>query len=380
MLAVSIGVTAQRQGPGGGPVPVPALTLAERQAFDEGARVFAKNYTEAEGLGPVFNDESCDDCHRGGGDTNRTVTRFGRVDGRGFDALEFRGGSLVQARGIGEVTTADGSHTFRGEDVPPEATVRAARKSQSLFGLGFVDAVPDDVFRAIADDELAADPATAGRVQAVFDPASGEFVVGRFGWKAQVPTLRAFAGDALLNEMGITSPGFRDEICPQGECGALAFNPAPALNDDGHDAEALTDFMRLLAPLPRAAGTDETARGEAVFGDAGCAACHRPSLTTGPHAIRALDHVVFFPYSDFLLHDMGTLGDGIAQDGANGREMRTAPLWGLRTLTIFLHDGRASTIEAAVLAHDGQGAVARDRFRALGSDDRRALLRFLRSL
>lgn len=381
LLAATVGVVAQRQGPGpNGPVPLPNLTVAERQTFDEGARTFAKDYTVAEGLGPVFNDESCNDCHRGGGDTNRTVTRFGKVDADAFDNLGDLGGSLVQARGIGSVSTNDGSHDFQGESVPGEATVRTRRKSQALFGLGLVDAVPDDTFVAIAEAELAADASTAGRVQQVFDVTTGGTVVGRFGWKAQVPTLRAFAGDALLNEMGITSPGFRDEVCPQGDCDALAFNPAPALNDDGRDATALTDFMVLLAPPLRAAGTDESARGEAVFGEAGCAACHRPSLTTGSHPIRAIDRRVFFPYSDFLLHDMGALGDGIAQGVATGRQMRTAPLWGLRLQTRYLHDGSATTLEDAIRRHDGQGAAARRRVDALSEADRAALLAFLRAL
>ena len=107
----------------------------------------------------------------------------------------------------------------------------AIRETQSLQGLGFVDAVPDATWLAIAEAQFAADPATAGRVHMVFDLASRSAAVGKFGWKARVPTLLQFAGDALLNEIGITSPGFRDEVCPQGDCHALAFNPTPALND-----------------------------------------------------------------------------------------------------------------------------------------------------
>ena len=264
--------------------------------------------------------------------------------------------------------------------MPPDATIRTLRKSQPLFGLGFVDAVPDDTWHALAEEELQADPATAGRVQLLFDPTTGGTMAGRFGWKAQVPTLRAFAGDALLNEMGITSPGFRDELCPQGDCLALGFNPAPALNDDGNDAEAMTDFMRMLAPPPPGPGDELTARGEAVFHASGCAACHRPTLQTGPSAIRALDRVVFRPYSDFLLHDMGPLGDGIVQASAGGQDMRTAPLWGLRLLTRYLHDGSATTIDEAVRRHDGQGRASSQRVDALSAADRDALLAFLRSL
>ena len=381
LLAGAIGVAAQRgPGPGpGGPVPVPDLTLAERQAFDEGVRTFGKAYTVAEGLGPVFNDESCADCHRGGGDSNRNVTRFGRIAPDGFDPLDDLGGSLVQAHGIGSVRTVDGTFDFQGERVPAEATVTAQRKSQPLLGLGLVDAVPDATFHAIAEEQLRADPATAGRVQLVFDHTTGDDIVGRFGWKAQVPTLRAFAGDALLNEMGITTPGFRDEICPQGDCLALGFNPTPALNDDGRDADALTDFMRMLAPPPPGPTTEATARGESVFHALACASCHRAAIQTGPSPIGALDQVVFQPYSDFLLHDMGSLGDGIVQEAASGREMRTAPLWGLRLRDRYLHDGSATSVDNAIRRHDGQGRAARLGYEALPEAERTDLLAFLQS-
>lgn len=359
---------------------LPDLTVAERQAFMIGAHTFNRAYDVAEGLGPVFNDTSCAACHPAGRGSDRLVTRFGRTAGDDFDPLEYLGGSLVQDRGIGPVTTADGTHDFAGETVPAEANVLARRRSQSLLGLGFVDAVPDETWLAIAEEERLADPSTAGRVQLVFDPATGGAVIGRFGWKAQVPTLRAFAGDALLNEMGITSPGFRDELCPQGDCLALGFNPAPALNDDGRDAAAMTDFMTMLAPPARGPVTEGATAGERVFEQIGCAACHRPAIQTGPSQIRALNRVVFRPYSDFILHDMGTLGDGIPQGIASGREMRTAPLWGLRFSTRYLHDGSAETLEEAIRRHDGQAHAARDRFDALDDGLRAALLAFLRSL
>jgi len=382
LLLTAIGAQAQRgPGPGGnaGPQPVAGLTVAQRQAFDEGTRTFGRSYTVAEGLGPVFNDESCAACHRGGGDSNRNVTRFGRVAPDGFDPLDDLGGSLVQARGIGSVRTVDGTFDFRGERIPAEATVTAQRKSQPLLGLGFVDAVPDATFHAIAEEQLQADPATAGRVQLVFDHTTGDVIVGRFGWKAQVPTLRAFAGDALLNEMGITTPGFRDEVCPQGDCLALGFNPTPALNDDGRDADAITDFMRMLAPPPPGPTTEATVRGESVFHALGCASCHRAAIQTGPSPIRALDQVVFQPYSDFLLHDMGTLGDGIVQEAASGREMRTAPLWGLRLRDRYLHDGSATSVDDAVRRHDGQGRAARLAYEGLTDAERGDLLAFLQT-
>jgi CxxC motif-containing protein (DUF1111 family) len=382
VYALAFHVAAQRGAVSIGQ-PLDGLTPRLTDAFNAGARTFAKRYGVADGLGPVFNDESCADCHRTpvvGGAGNRTVTRFGRVVDGVFDPLVELGGSLVQARGIGAATTPFGSFTFDGERVPAAATITARRRTTGLQGLGLVDAVSDDNWRAIARAEAAADPATAGRVAIVVNLATRLDAVGKFGWKAQVPTLHQFSGDALMNESGITNPDFPNENCPGGDCSLLDFNPAPAMNDDGRDVDALTDFMRLLAPPARGPITDDVAAGERVFAEIGCGSCHLQSIQTGPSDVAALSRVTFHPYSDFLLHDMGTLGDGIAQGPAGGREVRTPPLWGLRFAGRLLHDGSANGIEQAILRHDGQAAGARNRYSALDADRLALLLAFLRSL
>ena len=144
--------------------------------------------------------------------------------------------------------------------------------------------------------------------------------------------------------------------------------------------------MRMLAPpartrfASRSFGTwSSRSYGSRLLDQVGCTSCHLPSLTTGSSAVAALRFRSFRPYSDFLLHDMGSLGDGIVQGQASGRDMRTAPLWGLRYVTTFLHDGRAHSIEEAILAHDGQGAAARDRFARLPADAKASLLAYLRT-
>jgi CxxC motif-containing protein (DUF1111 family) len=121
-------------------------------------------------------------------------------------------------------------------------------------------------------------------------------------------------------------------------------------------------------------------QGAFFFVGVGCADCHMPILLTGPNPSRALDRVAFAPFSDFLLHDMGNLADGIAQSGAGTHEMRTAPLWGVRFATTFLHDGRTTTFAGAIEAHDGQARAARDRFLALSSAEQAALIAFLSTL
>ena len=383
VYAISLQLTAQQRPSQQVGRPLDGLTPTLALAFDVGTRTFLNRYDIADGLGPVFNDESCVDCHRTpvvGGGSNRTVTRFGRMEGGIFDPLSELGGSLIQTRGIGTITTSDGAQNFGGERVPSEANVVARRRSTTILGLGLVDAVPDATWLAIARAEASADAASAGRPNIVLNLATREAAVGKFGWKAQVPTLVQFAGDALMNEIGITNPDFRDESCPQGDCSRLAFNPAPAMNDDGRDVGRLADFMTLLAPPERGAITADVVAGESVFFDIGCGACHLPGIQTGANAIAALNRVTFHPYSDFLLHDMGSLGDGIAQGQASPREIRTAPLWGLRSAGRLLHDAGATSIDQAILRHDGQARAARDRFAALDADRSAALLAFLRSL
>lgn len=359
--------------------PLAGLTAEEIAEFEAGKEEFAAGEGVDEGLGPVFNSQGCVDCHDGpvGGTTGRRETRFGRVENGVFDPLAHLGGSLIQSNGIGDVGTG---FTFVGEVVPPEANVMTRRLTTQLFGLGLVDAVPDEEFIRLAKLQRIVTPATAGTVQQVTEIVTGRTRVGKFGWKAQVPTLFQFSADAYLNEMGITSPQFPNESCPQGDCSLLVHNPVPELNDDGEDVELFNSFMTLLAPPPRAPRTLQTIQGGAVFVAIGCANCHTPVLVTGPSPVEALSHKVFHPFSDFLLHDMGSLGDGIEQGIATGRQMRTAPLWGANSRSSFLHDGRAATVEKAIRAHEGQGRRARIKFATLNDRERTALIAFLNSL
>ncbi len=294
--------------------------------------------------------------------------------------IEF-GGPSIQARGIGRFNGVK----FVGEVVPRQATVVAHRRTIPLFGLGLVAALPDGALMALSEHQHQTSPSTAGVPGMVVDPVTGEERVGRFGWKAQEPTLFAFVADAYLNELGITTPVFPHENCPQGNCAILAADPATTNpNDTDTDSiQQISDFLTFTAPPtpPPSGPTNPTLQaGQALFGMIGCVQCHQPTLQAGPSPSPTLNHAVFTPYSDFLLHDMGTLGDGIVQGSAGPTQMRTAPLWGLRFEKTFLHDGRAQAVDQAIRAHRGQGAVASHNYSTLNAAQKAQLLAFLNSL
>ncbi len=384
--------------------PLRGLKAAELARFRAGKEGFEEVEAVEDGIGPVFNDVSCGACHDGpatGGGSEILSTRFGRMTNGRFDDMKEFGGPTIQKQGIGQV----GSVNFVGEVVPPEATIVARRRANPLFGLGLVDAVPDQTFFDLAAYQQRDFPATAGRPNITRNLRTGQLAVGKFGWKAQLATLFDFSGDAYKDEMGITVAGFTvpgipgvfpfarsdddrllgEENPPQGDSILLAYNPVGSPNEpDDEDLIGFTDFMTLLAPPPRGPATRRVKEGAVAFQGIGCASCHTPTLRTGPSPVRALNDVTFQPFSDFLLHDMGSLGDGISGAGAEGTargsEMRTAPLWGLRALPFFLHDGRAETVEEAILMHEGQGRMARDRFVALTPTQKANLLAFLNSL
>lgn len=376
LLAVAIGVClAQPQilqlprlQPGS---ELPGLTSAQLELFAAGKEDFEDLEKKEDGLGPTFNGISCHSCHNiptTGGVGNVSVLRVGRRQNGVY--TEPQGGSLL--------------HLFATEPkcqprMPQDANVMARRIPTPLFGLGLVEAIPDEMLRQLQ-------AITGGRAALVTDPATKLQRVGRFGWKAQQATLLSFAGDAYVNEMGITNDIFPTE----GGTGLSAqtlseCSPTPGIEDKAdpitrrRGIDNFANFMRLLAPPTRGPGAPNARRGEEVFVATGCASCHLPSLLTGPSPIQALDRKPVNAFSDFLLHDIGT-GDGIEQAAAGGGEFRTAPLWGLRFRRMLLHDGRALTPAEAIDAHAGQASQARDHFLRMGQPERQALLDYLSTI
>jgi CxxC motif-containing protein (DUF1111 family) len=371
--------TPQAANTAGFGLPLEGLNPTQLAAFNAGRNEFITAENAASGLGPIFNGRSCLECHSSpsiGGASRIVVTRFGRmVDGE-FDPLTELGGSLLQRFAINPALQ---------ETIPHEANVIAQRQTTPLFGMGLIEAIPDTAI--IAGVRANKPDGVKGRALEVIDITTGQRRIGRFGWKAQQATLLAFSADAYLNEMGITNRFFPKENAPNGNEALLAqFKRTPDPEDEIDPAtgksgiDMATDFMRLLAAPARLGLTGNAAVGEALFAQSGCATCHTPSMRTGPNAIAALDRKTVSLYSDLLLHDMGSLGDGIEQAGAGVREMKTPPLWGLRASAPYLHDGRANTLDAAIRAHDGEAAVSRDRYVRMPQGQRQQLQDFLNTL
>jgi CxxC motif-containing protein (DUF1111 family) len=370
--------------------PLSGLSAAEVDRFERGRAAFEQVRSLETGLGPVFNDLACNRCHNRkgvGGAGIQSAALAGRLEGGVFDPLLAQGGPFLASNTLMSEPAADVQRLVPrcklgrgGEPTPRSANVVTRRRTTPLFGLGLVDATPEAVFVELARRQPAA---IRGRVARVRGVGTGQLEMGKFGWKAQAPSLRQFAGLALLMELGVTSPEFSKEQVPLGDPSLLAdCDAAPDPEDDGAAVAGMTDFMRLLAPIvPIERGAEATA-GDALFDRVGCSGCHVRVLTSGPGPIASLSARTYAPFSDFLLHDMGNLGDGIAEGDAGPREMRTAPLWGahLTGSTRLLHDGRARSFEDAIERHDGQGAPASAGFHALQERERRQLIAFLMTL
>jgi CxxC motif-containing protein (DUF1111 family) len=378
-----------------------------------------------DGVGPVFNELACGRCHTNGatgGAGEQIERRFGRVTNGIFNTLPTEGGSLRQLQTLGTFSNGTRTCTVPLEHDPTDATVRnVGRLTTPLFGLGLVDAMPDSFFTGLVAAEPAAVRGTVKTAAVLIpnpDDASqhiGTVRVARFGWKADISNLPTFSADAYKNEMGITTQhcfagqsitAFATESAPNGTpmsagCDDLApAAPAgvPAGTDDAvgpcapgqtelqDDVENFINFMTFLAPPERDLSDAVAANaGAIVFNQVGCNGCHVTTTfrTPNPAPNGVPGGFAFNPFSDFAVHDMGSLGDMIGNDGdtvAVTRRMRTAPLWGIRFRNHLLHDGRTSDIATAIMAHDGQGLAAGQAFGRLGATDQHNLIQFVRSL
>jgi len=352
--------------------------------FDKNQSIFEEVETVEEGLGPTYNAQSCKECHQNvvtGGGSQITELRTGRlVRGRFFNSM---GGTVIQSRAI---------HPDIVERAGPKDNLSTFRISLNTLGDGFVECIANDTLLAIRDAQPRGMRGDALMVP-VIEAANG-IRIGRFGWKSQHASLVSFSADAYLNEMGITSPLFPVENPSNGtpvDDFDLVDDPE---DEDGADVTAFADFMRSTKAQSRGPITDEVNSGEKLFNQIGCAVCHVPSIVTAPPGTtinagaftvpNALGNKIIRPYSDFLLHDIGT-GDGIPvqpipQYAFTANKMRTAPLWGLRTRNRLMHDGLAFTLQDAIQRHAGQAAGVAHQFDRLPKQDQQKVLAFLGSL
>jgi CxxC motif-containing protein (DUF1111 family) len=371
------------------PTPAPAgfdgLTngFLSQAVFDANKEVFEEREEADEGLGPLYNALACSDCHQNpvtGGPSQVTELRAGRWDG--FRFTDHPGGSLINDRAI---------HPDIQETVFDNQNVRAERSSLNTLGDGFVEAIASSTLIGIANSQP-----LALRGQIITVPvleANGVLRVARFGWKNQPASLESFSADAYLNEMGITSPLQARENTSNGRSVA-DFDEVPEPEDDGADVRAFANFMRATKVPPRdvvLANTASARNGSVIFNQLGCNICHVRTIVTAPAGTTinggafvvppALGNKIINPFSDFLLHDVGT-GDGIVQNGgaSTRNKLRTPPLWGLRTHSRFMHDLQSLTLQDAIRRHSGQAEFASDGYNALTPSQRNDLLTFLRSL
>ena len=362
--------------------PLPGVSPREFSEFRLGLDDFMEVETSEDGLGPAFNGTSCAVCHNipaVGGTGIMLETRAGYRDADGsFRGLNEQGDTLVHLFS----TPAHGCQPT----IPDDVNVIARRAPISLFGAGLIEAIEDDTLLQLQDPEDRNRDGVSGRAAMVIDRATGERRVGRFGWKAQHATLLTFGADAYLNEMGISNDLFpRDAAHGVSDAQMALCDPLPDPEDRRDRAtgrrgiDNFDSFMKFLAPVPRSHVDDVTRDGERVFAAIGCASCHVPMLTTGPHASPVLHRKPVPLFSDLLLHDIGT-GDGIRQADAEPDEIRTPSLWGVRFRRPLMHDGSAATLADAIAQHRGEADLARQGYKRLSVSDLQRLLAFLKSL
>ncbi len=371
--------------------PVEGLSLEQQRLFLAGDIAFSEIFTPATGLGPVFVANSCGTCHPGDGrgHPSTSLVRFGRDQNGVFDHLLSLGGPQQQNRAI---------PGFSPEIVPNEATGVTTLTPPPATGLGFLEAVLDEDILAMADpNDLDGDgisgipnyvsPPDFFEPQPTNIPLNGRYI-GRFGKKAAALNLLHQTANAYLQDIGITTDFIINDI----------FNPAVGNQtvDNIPDPEVpastvhnVVFYLRTLkAPIPRDQNNPEVLRGKELFVEIGCGGCHKPTLTTGPSDIAVLSNQVIHPYTDLLLHDMGSgLDDRYTEGSALTSEWRTPPLWGIGLAVdaqggemFLMHDGRSKTFEEAIQIHGGEATNSKNNFSLLNETDKSRLIKFLESL
>jgi CxxC motif-containing protein (DUF1111 family) len=358
-----------------------------QEEFDLALDVFEEREGRADGLGPVYNAQACAECHQNpvtGAISQITELRAGHFNGVNF--VDHPGGSLINDRAI--------NANFQ-ERVLGGNEVRTFRTSLNTLGDGFVECIDSNTLLAISNAQPAAQRGTF--IQVPVNEAGNAVRGARFGWKNQHASLISFSADAYLNEMGITSPLQPTDNNSNGANvvnGVAVTDGVADPEDDGDDVETFANFMRSTKAPPRdpvLAVTADAVAGSNLFNSVGCAICHTRNINTAPPGTvinqgeftvpAALGDKMIHPFGDFLLHDVGT-GDGIVQNGgqATRNQLRTPPLWGVRSRDRLMHDGNTVNRNEAILRHAGQATAVINNYRALSDTQKNQLITFLNSL
>ncbi|HEX4646515.1 MAG TPA: di-heme oxidoredictase family protein [Verrucomicrobiae bacterium] len=356
------------------------LTTNQQAQFAVGKQAFQRVFKPEDGLGPLFNANSCAQCHEApvvggvGDEIEIHASKFTPPDS--CDPLFDKGGPVFQL----QATPLLQAHGITNEPVPPDATGAGHRSTPPLFGFGLVDAIPEAEILANETKQARSGAGIHGHANHTIDGR-----VGRFGRKAFTAMLFDFNVGAYHDEMGITS--LLDPV--ENTVDGVPVPPdtilGPQPNITTNEIEQTTTFVRFLAPPPPQVFTNYqdqglARRGKDLFAELKCAVCHIPEMKTGASDIKALNYKAVALYSDLLVHDLGTNLADICLGDASPPEFRTELLWGLRFQSQFLHDGRAKTVQEAIELHGGEAQRAVDKFKALSGEDRKALLKFLDSI
>ena len=370
---------------------IPGLSPQQEHEHLVGDEAFGKIFTPEQGLGPVFIQTSCSNCHVGNGKGHRTtiLTRYGRLENSIIDYLYDKGGPQLQQLSIAGYT---------GEILPAEANVFSKRIAPAVMGLGYIAALADASILANVDSSDVDADGISGRPnyvsptdffvsQSIHVSNNGKYI-GRFGKKAEKVTIQDQVVFALKQDIGITSDFDMQDIYNV-QLGINTGDNVPDPEVSSGFVNSLVFYMRTLKAPPRRNINDpDVIEGENLFNRIGCTSCHISMFTTGQSDINALSNQIFHPYSDFLLHDMGELLDDSYTEGdAKGNEWRTPPLWGVGLAKksqggqlFLLHDGRATTFEGAVSFHGGEAASRRTAFNLLSEQQKKQIIKFLESL
>ena len=409
--------------------PIPALSLKKMRQFTGGRHLFRRSWTPApssvkslDGLGPVFNRVSCSGCHvkdgRGrppekGSKFRSMVIKLGiyknnkilpdpnygyQLNDKAILGVPYEGKATITYskkavlyKDKSSLELSVPHYSFHSLSFGPlnTNTKYSGRVAPAVFGLGLIEAIKNEDIMKNEDILDVNNDGISGKANFITDVPSNKKVLGRFGWKATRGTLLHHIAGAASEDMGLTSSIFPKQNCMpiQKECSLQINGGEPEISEK--QINMLQLYMQTLAvPRQRDAQDKEVIQGSKLFTKIGCENCHVSTYRTGQHKDhKELSNRVIKPYSDFLLHNMGPeLDDGLQEGKVESREWKTTPLWGIGLVKIvnkhtrFLHDGRARSIEEAILWHGGEGLSSKEKFLSLSAKERRKVLKFLSSL